>query len=75
VFFCDYCRLDLQKSQKDAKERSLNTKNNKASGAVSKRPQLQRDYDIAVRAIFGQVAVCLLGGWQQRSHEQATAIT
>jgi len=48
----------------------LNTKNNKALDAVSKRQQqLQRDYNIAMRAISGQVAIFLLGGWQQRSRE------
>jgi len=51
-------------------DHSLNIKKNKASDAVSKRQQqLQRDYNIAMRAISGQVAIFLLGGWQQRSRE------
>jgi len=48
----------------------VNTKSNKASDAVPKRQQqLQREYDVAVRAISGQVAIFILGGWQQRSHD------
>jgi len=59
-------------------DRSLNTKNNKASDAVSKRhQQLQRHHDIACASYFRQVAIFLLGGAgnsdrvrkQQRSHD------
>jgi len=52
-------------------DRSLNTKYNKASDAVSKRyQQLQRDHDIAltVRAISCQVAIFLLGGPGNSNH-------
>jgi len=48
-------------------DRSLNTKSNKASDAVSKRLQQLQEITIApVRAISGQVALFLSGGWQQR---------
>jgi len=52
-------------------DRSLNTKNNKASEAVSKRhQQLQRDHDIGHASYFRlDRHISFRRRWQQRSHE------